>query len=124
MLKFRLIQTPHGRAKMTCYQANFYTNFLSSIPDNIEELCDEITRLAGHINAANYRFLKLLPALASSPLPIGSNIIAASRSGQPVRRWRGLFIRSSRRRKKTFPRKRFLKLNGNTKSWKGAGLEL
>jgi hypothetical protein len=26
----------------------------------IDELRDEITRLAGHLNAANYRFLKLI----------------------------------------------------------------
>jgi hypothetical protein len=30
------------------------------IPDSDEALCDEISRLAGHINAATYRFLKLL----------------------------------------------------------------
>ena len=34
-----------------------------SIPDNNEDLNHEITRLAGHINAAQYRFLKLLAAL-------------------------------------------------------------
>jgi hypothetical protein len=34
-----------------------------SIPANNQELGDEITRLAGHINAAQYRFLKLLAAL-------------------------------------------------------------
>ena len=36
---------------------------VASIPDNNQELGDEITRLAGHINAAQYRFLKLLAAL-------------------------------------------------------------
>ena len=35
----------------------------SFIPENNQELGDEITRLAGHINAAQYRFLKLLAAL-------------------------------------------------------------
>ncbi len=34
-----------------------------TIPENDEELGNEITRLAGHINAAQYRFLKLLAAL-------------------------------------------------------------
>jgi hypothetical protein len=33
------------------------------IPENNEELGEAITRLAGHINAAQYRFLKLLAAL-------------------------------------------------------------
>lgn len=33
------------------------------IPESDEELNNEITRLAGHINAAQYRFLKLLAAL-------------------------------------------------------------
>lgn len=33
------------------------------IPDSDQALTDELTRLAGHINAANYRFLKLLAAL-------------------------------------------------------------
>ena len=42
---------------------------LPSIQKNIqnykdnEELCKELTRLAGHINAAQYRFLKLLAML-------------------------------------------------------------
>lgn len=36
---------------------------VTSIPDNNQELGDEITHLAGHINAAQYRFLKLLAAL-------------------------------------------------------------
>jgi hypothetical protein len=34
-----------------------------SIPENNEELGEALTRLAGHINAAQYRFLKLLAAL-------------------------------------------------------------
>ncbi len=34
-----------------------------SIPANNEELSEALTRLAGHINAAQYRFLKLLAAL-------------------------------------------------------------
>jgi hypothetical protein len=33
------------------------------IPENNQELGEAITRLAGHINAAQYRFLKLLAAL-------------------------------------------------------------
>jgi len=33
------------------------------IPASNEQLADELTRLAGHINAAEYRFLKLLAAL-------------------------------------------------------------
>ena len=33
------------------------------IPDNNEDLGNEITRLAGHINAAQYRFLKLFAVL-------------------------------------------------------------
>ena len=33
------------------------------IPEKNEDLGAEITRLAGHINAAQYRFLKLLAAL-------------------------------------------------------------
>ena len=36
---------------------------LSFIPEKDQDLGDEITRLAGHINAAQYRFLKLLAAL-------------------------------------------------------------
>ena len=36
---------------------------MSFIPEKDEDLGDEITRLAGHINAAQYRFLKLLAAL-------------------------------------------------------------
>jgi hypothetical protein len=35
----------------------------SFIPENNEDLGNEITRLAGHINAAQYRFLKLLAVL-------------------------------------------------------------
>ena len=34
-----------------------------TIPADNEELSDVLTRLAGHINAAQYRFLKLLAAL-------------------------------------------------------------
>ena len=34
-----------------------------TIPTDNEELSDALTRLAGHINAAQYRFLKLLAAL-------------------------------------------------------------
>ncbi|MDP7455563.1 MAG: DUF222 domain-containing protein [Gammaproteobacteria bacterium] len=37
--------------------------FAFSIPENDDDLGAEITRLAGHINAAQYRFLKLLAAL-------------------------------------------------------------
>lgn len=36
---------------------------LNFIPDSNQALSDELTRLAGHINAAQYRFLKLLAAL-------------------------------------------------------------
>ena len=39
------------------------------IPDNNEALGDEITRLAGHINAAQYRFLKLFAVLIDSYRP-------------------------------------------------------
>ena len=35
----------------------------SFIPENNEDLGNEITRLAGHINAAQYRFVKLLAVL-------------------------------------------------------------
>ena len=35
-------------------------NDTSSIPDNNDQLADQITTLAGQINAANYRFLKLI----------------------------------------------------------------
>ena len=38
-------------------------SFLSAIPENNDDLQREITTLAGHINAANYRFLKLLAVL-------------------------------------------------------------
>lgn len=52
---------------MTCHQARIPAEFSHSIPQTIpqdnDELSNEITRLAGHINAANYRFLKLLAAL-------------------------------------------------------------
>jgi hypothetical protein len=34
-----------------------------TIPANNDELGEALTRLAGHINAAQYRFLKLLAAL-------------------------------------------------------------
>ncbi|MEQ8315267.1 MAG: DUF222 domain-containing protein [Gammaproteobacteria bacterium] len=43
--------------------SSFPVSPLSSIPDSTEELSQELTRLAGHINAAQYRFLKLLSAL-------------------------------------------------------------
>ena len=45
---------------MTCIQSHFPPEFPDFIPENNEELGREITRLAGHINAANCRFLKLL----------------------------------------------------------------
>lgn len=48
---------------MTCIQPHLPTKFLQSVPENNEDLSNEITRLSGHINAANYRFLKLLAAL-------------------------------------------------------------
>ena len=48
---------------MTCFHPHIPAEFLQSIPENNDDLSSEITRLAGHINAANYRFLKLLAAL-------------------------------------------------------------
>src|SRR5690606_36379664 len=41
--------------------AEAFTPF--SIPESNEALGEALTRLAGHINAAHYRFLKLLAAL-------------------------------------------------------------
>jgi hypothetical protein len=63
LLKYPLIQTLKEDPKMTCIHPHLPTQFLQSIPDNNDDLSVEITRLAGHINAANYRFLKLLAAL-------------------------------------------------------------
>ena len=40
-----------------------HTSSPFTIPDNNQDLRDGITRLAGHINAAEYRFLKMLAAL-------------------------------------------------------------
>jgi hypothetical protein len=48
---------------MTCIQAQIPSEFRTFIPANNDDLSNEITRLAGHINAANYRFLKLLAVL-------------------------------------------------------------
>lgn len=48
---------------MTCTQSQISADFHAFIPANNDDLGNEITRLAGHINAANYRFLKLLAAL-------------------------------------------------------------
>ncbi len=55
---------------MTSFQPQIPSNispsssaFRQPIPDDNTELGHELTRLAGHINAANYRFLKLLAAL-------------------------------------------------------------
>jgi hypothetical protein len=48
---------------MTCIQAQIPSDIHTLIPANNDDLSNEITRLAGHINAANYRFLKLLAAL-------------------------------------------------------------
>ena len=39
------------------------TDYTLIVPNDNHELADELTRLAGHINAANYRFLKLLAVL-------------------------------------------------------------
>ena len=39
------------------------TDYSLIVPSDNYELADELTRLAGHINAANYRFLKLLAVL-------------------------------------------------------------
>jgi len=43
--------------------ATFPVNRLDLIPESNQALSEELTRLAGHINAAHYRFLKLLAAL-------------------------------------------------------------
>lgn len=48
---------------MTAMPLRFSSLVRVPIPENNHELGDEITRLAGHINAAQYRFLKLLAAL-------------------------------------------------------------
>ena len=45
-----------------------------SIPETNEDLGNEITRLAGHINAAQYRFLKLLAVLIEREAWGGSGI--------------------------------------------------
>ena len=42
-----------------------------TIPENNDELGEAITRLAGHINAAQYRFLKLLAALVERDAWLG-----------------------------------------------------
>lgn len=44
-----------------------------AIPENNQELGDAITRLAGHINAAQHRFLKLLAALVEREAWLGSS---------------------------------------------------
>jgi hypothetical protein len=44
-----------------------------TIPENNEELGEAITRLAGHINAAQYRFLKLLGALVERDAWLGES---------------------------------------------------
>jgi hypothetical protein len=44
-----------------------------SIPDDDQSLRDAITRLAGHINAAEYRFLKLLAALLERAAWLGDS---------------------------------------------------
>lgn len=48
---------------MTGMPPDLSPDFEVFIPDDNAELNSEITRLAGHINAAQYRFLKLLAAL-------------------------------------------------------------
>ena len=45
----------------TCFRVDSIPAFF--IPETDQALSNEITRLAGHINAAQYRFLKLLAAL-------------------------------------------------------------
>jgi len=45
----------------------------SSIPEDNDALRDAITRLAGHINAAEYRFLKLLAALLERAAWLGDS---------------------------------------------------
>lgn len=55
--------------KMICIQSHIPSEFSSSIPENNEELGREITRLAGHINSANYRFLKLLAVFVWAVCP-------------------------------------------------------
>jgi hypothetical protein len=59
---------------MTCIPAQIPSNFRTFIPDNNDDLSNEITRLAGHINAANYRFLKLLAALVERGVWAGYGI--------------------------------------------------
>src|SRR5690606_17373669 len=49
-----------------------------TIPENNQELSHEITRLAGHINAAQYRFLKLLAALIERDAWAGAGIKSAA----------------------------------------------
>ena len=44
-----------------------------TIPENDQDLRDGITRLAGHINAAEYRFLKLLAALIEREAWLGES---------------------------------------------------
>lgn len=48
---------------MTCMPPKIPPVSWVAIPEDNEQLNQEITRLAGHINAAQYRFLKLLAAL-------------------------------------------------------------
>ena len=59
---------------MTCMPPKLPSVSWVSIPDNNEELNHEITRLAGHINAAQYRFLKLLAALIERDAWSGNGI--------------------------------------------------
>jgi len=57
------ITTPElpGLLPATCFRVDSIPAFF--IPETDQALSNEITRLAGHINAAQYRFLKLLAAL-------------------------------------------------------------
>jgi len=59
---------------MTCMPPCLPPVFSVPIPENNEELNNEITRLAGHINAAQYRFLKLLAALIEREAWSGNGI--------------------------------------------------
>jgi len=49
-------------------------NDTSSIPDNNDQLADQITTLAGQINAANYRFLKLIAEFDRRNAWVGAGI--------------------------------------------------
>jgi hypothetical protein len=46
---------------------------LCHIPEDNDALRDALTRLAGHINAAEYRFLKLLAALLERAAWLGDS---------------------------------------------------